>query len=182
MFFIRKNFVLHRQVNPCTIYQVYNRQMIFHSNLLHAQILFAAYREPCTCLHRLIVSYYYTLPSAYITYAAYRTAGRTSTLFNIHVKTCKSTNFYKWLISITKVFYPFPCGKLVALPLFFNSFFTTTFIYFFKQLPYLAPGKYHGIFIFVFINIHTANYAVKVIITKGTARHGQGKRFKIKKL
>ena len=128
--------------------------MVFHSYFLHAQILFAGYRKPSSRLYCLVVSYYYTLPSAYITKAANCTSCWAATMLLVHAIACKSTYFYKRFISIAQISNTFPSYPFTFFVLFCNSFFAPTFIYFFKLLFYCTPSKFLLIFIFIKLNIH----------------------------
>ena len=71
MFFIRKNLVLQGQVYPRRIDQVNDRQLVFDSNFLGAQVLFGSDREPGTGFHGGIISNNNALPARYIAYSAY---------------------------------------------------------------------------------------------------------------
>src|SRR5436189_2596834 len=100
MFFVRKNFILHRKKNTSTVNEINNRQMIFHSDLLHAEIFFASNRKPGPGFYSLIIRKDNTLPAAYITYTGNCAACRATTLFFIHFVTGKSADLDKRFVLI----------------------------------------------------------------------------------
>ena len=149
MFLIRKNFILHGQKNAGTIYKVNNGQMVFHGNFLQPQVFFAGYGEPGTCLYRLIVGQYYTLPAADITYTTYRTTGRATAFGVVHVVSRKGTNFHKGFVLVQQVVQPFAWSKFLLFVLLFNGFFASTKVYFIKCSFAVAKQKAHGIIVAV---------------------------------
>ncbi len=74
--------------------------MIFHGYFLHTQVFLSCNGKPGTSFYGLIISYYHTLPAAYIAYATNHASGGTTTMFFIHFITCKSTYLYEKAIGI----------------------------------------------------------------------------------
>src|SRR5687768_7917125 len=114
--------------------------MIFHGNLLHAEIFFACYRKPGSGLYRLIIGNNNTLPAANISNTCNCTpCGATSLLF-IHFVSRKRPYFNKRFIFIAQVSNAFSRNQFVFFLLFFSCLFPSSFIYLFQLLLYLAPA------------------------------------------
>ena len=154
MFFVGKDFVLHRQEDSSTVHKVNNGEVVLHGYLLHPQVFLAGYWEPCTRLHGLVVGKNDTLPPTHITHTRHRTTRRTSALFGIHFIACEGTYFYKWFVFVKQIIQPFPWRQLVFFVLFVNGFFATSEFYFFISLVHAADGQLHGIFVFVEFDVH----------------------------
>src|SRR6187399_835396 len=101
MFFVGKDLILHWKKNSGAVNKINNRQMIFHSDLLHAEIFFTSNREPCAGFYSLIIRKDHTLPAAYITNACNRSACRATALLIIHFITGKSADLNKRLVFIS---------------------------------------------------------------------------------
>ena len=63
MFFVGKNFVLHRKVYPGTVDQVNDGNFVFHRNFLGAQIFLCRNRKPGTRLDSCVIGNYNALLS-----------------------------------------------------------------------------------------------------------------------
>ena len=118
VFFVRKNFILHRKVYTCAIYNINDRQKILHGNFLHAQIFFTSDGKPCPCFYGLIISHNNALSSAYISNATYCSARRAAALLFIHFITRKCTNLYKWSTFIAQVSDTLPGYQFISFLLF----------------------------------------------------------------
>src|SRR5258708_695141 len=128
--------------------------MIFHSDLLHAQVLLSRDGKPGPGFDRLVIRYYYTLPVADVSDTRYRAAGRASSLFFIHVISGKSADLDKRASFIDEVADAFSRGELILFPLLVNRFFPTPQCDLVQPGSHLAERPLHGIFIFIKIYIH----------------------------
>src|SRR6187399_1454282 len=100
MFFVGKDLILHWKKNSGAVNKINNRQMIFHCDLLHAEIFFTSDREPCAGFYSLIIRKDNALPAANITYAGNCSACGATSLFIIHLVTGKSADLNKRLVFI----------------------------------------------------------------------------------
>ena len=55
MLFIRKNFILHWKIDTGRINKVYERQVIFHGDLLGTQIFLGCHWKPGTGFYRGVI-------------------------------------------------------------------------------------------------------------------------------
>ena len=81
MLLVRKYLILHRQVYACAVDQVNDRQAIFHSDFLGAQVLFSGNGKPGAGFYSGIVGYHDALPPLNIPDHHHHTAGRTAAVF-----------------------------------------------------------------------------------------------------
>jgi hypothetical protein len=149
MFFVGKNFILHGQVHACAVYEVNNRQPVFHRYFLQAEILFACYWKPCAGFYGLIIGKDHGLASPDIANACNRTTRWASTLGCIHVVTCKCSDLYEWFVCITEITDTFVWCKFIFLVLFFDRFFPTSHTYLVQTLPQFTQGRFHHIFVLI---------------------------------
>src|SRR5258708_17237303 len=140
--------------------------MIFHSDLLHAQVLFSRDGKPGPGFDRLVIRYYYTLPVADVSDTRYRAAGRASSLFFIHVISGKSADLDKRASFIDEVADAFSRGELILFPLLVNRFFPTPQCDLVQPGSHLAERPLHGIFIFIKIYIHGKQFIMSVLWTR----------------
>src|SRR5258706_4894224 len=128
--------------------------MIFHGDLLHAQVLFPGNGKPGPGFYGLIIRYYYTLPVADIADTGYRAACRAPSLFFIHVIAGKSADLNERAVFVDEVIDALSCGEFILLPLFVDRFFPSPQCNLVQPDSHLAERPLHRIFIFVEIYIH----------------------------
>ena len=133
--------------------------MIFHRNLLHAEIFFPGNRKPCTGFYGLIIGEDDALSAAHITDTRNCSAGRAASIFFIHFITGKSTDFKKSVSLSSKVIDSFPGRQFIFFMLFFNCIlFHPLSSISGKRLRSWLEGLLHVIFILVKIKIHEMMY------------------------
>ena len=125
MFFVRKNLVLQRQVNPRTVHQINNRKAILDGDFLSAEVLFGRNRKPGTRFHSGIVGHNHTLPSRHITYTRNNSARRTAAVFGIHTIAHEQANFDKGFVGVYEVSDAVAGGQFALAVLIVNFFLTT---------------------------------------------------------
>ncbi|MCY1531035.1 hypothetical protein D9M68_662460 [compost metagenome] len=149
MLLIREDFVLHRQVYTCTIYDVDHRQPVFHRDLLQAQVFLTRNREPGSGFNGIVIGNDHTLTATYITDTGYRTTGRTTTMLRVHLITGKNTQLQEVRVFISQVFDTLTRRHFAFGFSFFNCFLSTTLFNHCFTLSHLAGDQAHGIFIFI---------------------------------
>ena len=160
MFFIRKDLILHRQEHTGAIHEVDDGQMVFHRDLLQAQILFSCDREPGASLHGLVVGDDHALFATHIAHAGNGASGRTTTVFFIHAFAGERADLHEGFVFIPQVFNPLPCRELIFLVLFFDGFLSTAQAHFFPSLLQLADREFHLVFVFVEFQVHLSGYVL----------------------
>ena len=100
MFFVGKNFILHREVHTCAVNQVYNRQAIFHCYFLSTEIFFTRDRKPSAGFYSGIIGHHNTLFTAYVANYGYNTTCGAAAMFFIHALSGKRTHFKTRTVSV----------------------------------------------------------------------------------
>ena len=108
----------------------------------------------------------HALPATHVANAAYGSPGGATAFFLVHAIAGKGADLYKGSAFIAEVCDPLPRGEFVAFFLPVCRLFSATFVYLFQFPAYLAPGQFHGVFIFVefYIHIQSLAFCVTVIL------------------
>ena len=119
MFLVSEDVFLQGKKNTGTVYQVDDRQVIFHGDLLQAQILFPGDGKPGTGFDRCIVGYDHTSTSADGSDTTDGTTGWTATLFGIHIVTGECSDLKKGGVGVDQTLNTLAGREFIFLPLFF---------------------------------------------------------------
>ncbi len=148
MFFIRKNLILHREINSGAINEINNRNPVFHGDLLGAQVLFSSDRKPCPGFHGGIVGHNHAGATGDLSHHYdYPTRG-TSSILLVHAVTGKGADFHRCRSRIQQHVDSLPGSQFPQFMLLIYLLLAAAEGDDIHFPLHLADEQFHGIFVF----------------------------------
>ena len=110
MLFVRKDLVLHRQVDSGAVHQVNNGQAVFHGNFLGSQVFFAGDGEPGPRFDGRVVGHHHAKSVLDSSQDHHHTAGRAAPFLFVLTPTGQGSDLEARASGIQQGIHPFTCA------------------------------------------------------------------------